>query len=211
MSDRAREYVKKLDFPWNLKSFMFLVADYHRIGAGCAWPGLDAIAAVMRIARRNVKRIIRELEMRGAPIQWVPGIGRGNREKLVFKDLQKDYASDPFLELKRGHKGGHKRGQFQGPNKERTREPENHSPHAISDAAQRNFDLRDLRLMGEAFRQLVKRDAQGSNLLARMTDAEVLSYQCEYAGIDIERALHLKANQVQLSGDKKQPHGEVAG
>ncbi|SRR5579872_361358 len=99
MSDRAREYVKSLSVPWNVKSLLFLIADYHSTKEGCAWPGLSTISEVMGIDPRNAKRLIRQAEKTGK-FKFVPGIGRGNHGKFYFLELDKGGQSDLFSETK---------------------------------------------------------------------------------------------------------------
>jgi hypothetical protein len=95
MSDRARNYVKGLSLPWHVKSLLFLIADYHNIKEGCAWPGLATLAELTGRDPRNVKRTIRAAEKTGK-FRFVPGVGRGNQGKFYFVELEKEVTATAF-------------------------------------------------------------------------------------------------------------------
>ena len=60
--------------------------------------------------------------------------------------------------------------------------------------------------MGEAFRKLSEKKPGGSCLGSDLSDDEWLAFQCEHAGITIERGRELKAKQLDTQGRK--PMGE---
>jgi hypothetical protein len=88
MSDRAREYVKWLDLPWHLKSFLFLIADYESVEKGCAFPGLATLGELMGKDQRHVRRLLRDPRLAGV-IRYEPGCGQGKKGSFRFLDLQK--------------------------------------------------------------------------------------------------------------------------
>jgi len=90
MSDQARNYVKQLPRSRATaaqKKFLFFVADYHNLKAGCAWPGLQTLAEDMNITTRQVRNLLTQCEERGL-IEWTPGLGSGNLGRFVFVDLR---------------------------------------------------------------------------------------------------------------------------
>ena len=95
MSDTARNYVKGLNLPWHIKSFLLLIADYHNVEKGCAWPGLETLEEITGRDRRNIKRTIRAAEQTGK-IHFVPGLGQGNLSKFYFVELEKAVTGDLF-------------------------------------------------------------------------------------------------------------------
>jgi sugar transport-related sRNA regulator-like protein len=91
MSDQARNYVKQLPrsrVRGAQKKFLFFVADYHSVGTGCAWPGIQTLADDMGITVRQVRNLLHQCCERDL-ISWTPGVGNGNLGKFVFLDLQK--------------------------------------------------------------------------------------------------------------------------
>jgi hypothetical protein len=63
--------------------------------------------------------------------------------------------------------------------------------------------------MGEAFRKLSEKKPGGGCLGSDLSDDEWLAFQCEHAGITIERGRELKAKQLDTQGRK--PMGVAAG
>jgi hypothetical protein len=97
MSDTARNYVKSLQAPWHIKSLLFLIADYHNVKKGCAWPGYATLAEVTGRDQRSVRRTMREAErILPGKIHFAPGLGRGNFGKFYFTELEKGVAGDLF-------------------------------------------------------------------------------------------------------------------
>ena len=107
MSDTAREYIKKLAtgrVSASVRSCLFFVADYHNVKQGCAWPGVDTIAADMDLSVRQVRRLLAEAQAAGV-IRYSPGVGRGNFGQIVFVEIAKADTRVPFSEVKGDIKG----------------------------------------------------------------------------------------------------------
>jgi hypothetical protein len=135
-------------------------------------------------------------------IEYTPGRGAGNYSRFRLRAL--DFEEPTRVEravIKAVEKAVVLRPLIR-------KEDQNQDQIQNSPSRQRDFDLRDMRLMGEAFRYLTKRNAQGSCLGATMTEDEFLAFQCRHAGIDLERGRYL--NEKQLRTDAKKPQGAVA-
>src|SRR4051794_21260697 len=115
MSDLARAYVKQLGrdrVTRPQKYFLFMLADYHSVAYGCAWPSLPTLAEDNLMSARQVRRLLHDLRHL---VEYVPGKGRGNLSAYRFLELD-DFAKNvPFFVEKRGAKGDRKGDIFAGP------------------------------------------------------------------------------------------------
>jgi hypothetical protein len=142
VSDRARNYVKDLSLPWPQKALLFLLADYHNVKAGCAWPGLDTLAEITGKDPRNVRRLIRQLEVSGK-FKYVPGIGRGNYGRFYFLDLEKEVNENPFCKELKGVTKAVTKGVISSSVIRNNQEPlTKTSPNPAFQAGNSNFKLR---------------------------------------------------------------------
>jgi hypothetical protein len=97
MSDTAREHVKRVIMPWTLKSLLFLIADYHNVKEGRAWPGIKELAEVSGLSERQVRRLLKEICDRYPElIRYTPGVGRGNSGSVEFLKLGKGRTIEPY-------------------------------------------------------------------------------------------------------------------
>lgn len=66
--------------------------------------------------------------------------------------------------------------------------------------SQADFDERDLRLMGQALRKLMTKDHPERRTMWEFLDEEgILQFQCEFAGISVERGRMLKRMQMEAT------------
>lgn len=90
MSDRARNYVKRLDnsrVTASQKQFLFFLADYHAAKTDSAWPSQETLAADMNLSIRQVRRLVRQCAEKGI-VSYSMGIGRGNLSSFRFPELE---------------------------------------------------------------------------------------------------------------------------
>jgi hypothetical protein len=115
MSDHARNYVKHLDnvrLRPTQKSLLFFLADYHNVDHASAWPSLQTLAADTGLSLRYIRRLVEQcVELR--LIIYEPGLGRGNKSRFLFVELDLTVVQ-PKGEQNQGRKGGRKGGQKGG-------------------------------------------------------------------------------------------------
>lgn len=107
MSDRARNYVKKLDnarVPGTLKALLFFIADYHDVARGCAWPGIQTVADDTGKSVRQVQRLLKQGIELGI-ISYEHGEGRGRLGRFIFTQLEKGDAGVTVPAIKDDAKG----------------------------------------------------------------------------------------------------------
>jgi hypothetical protein len=115
MSDHARNFVKNLDngrLRPPQKSFLFFLADYHNIDHSSAWPSLQTLAEDTGLSLRYIRRLVEQcVELR--LITYEPGLGRGNKSRFRFVELDLAVV-EPKGEQNQGRNRGRKEGQKEG-------------------------------------------------------------------------------------------------
>jgi hypothetical protein len=231
MSDRAREYVKRLKgIPWPIKSFLFLIADYENEAQNCGWAGRARLAEDMEKDESRVKELFRAAAATGE-ITYLAGRGRGNFGKFVFVRMlaqmipaENEGAKGAERGLERGGKGAEK-GRFEGgairknlepgtENQEQERGEREKSPRYT----QSDFDERDNRKLQTELNAIYL-SLEG----ARIVDSEYEREQegaanshegifyraCARAGVPVERGMKLTGADWKRKNPVKNehPHG----
>lgn len=150
---------------------------------------------------RQVRRILQQLEIKHVIKQIGGGLGKGNKSIYSFVSFaitkadilgsQKRTlatAKADIPDTKSGHSGQRNKEVIRS--KELQKQEGEENPRPVFSRS--DFDERDLRMMGQALRKAMERDPERRSLIDCLTPLELLQFQCEFAGISVERGQELQ-------------------
>lgn len=166
------------------KRLIVAISDYWDPRFHSANVALSTLVLDTLIDRRYIARLLNKL---CHLVEYTPGRGAGNFGCFVFPELpvEKPVENNEDRWQKDGNNMVSNKERKKDLNLDQVQNRESKSPARYS---QRDFDERDLRLMGQALRKLMdKPHPERSPLITSMSDAEALAFQCEFAGITVDR------------------------
>jgi hypothetical protein len=176
---------------------MILAWRHHHEKDECKM-SVDEIARKAGISSRHVIRVVQQLEKLELLERPVKGNGSGHITSFVFTGFALWIASHPARrrvtpDPERVTSDAEKDDMVsapirkQGSTGERTSGGTKNPPRFSQD----DFDARDLRRMGEAYREAAKRPES----IGHLSDEEYFAWVCRHAGITVERGLYLDKKQ----------------
>lgn len=182
---------------------------------GYCWPKMATLARKSRQSVRSAQYAVELLCRDGfLAVDVKPGKGHQNDFHVNLQKLHLLAAQKVQSTTAKGANGDSKRCKTRQANKE---DP-SLDPSVIRQGgkaalsgtySQRDFDERDQRLMGAAYRDLLRRNAEGGCRGSGMTDRQMLEYACGHAGISLARGLELEVERTRWpdEGIKKPTQG----
>jgi hypothetical protein len=175
------------------KNVLLRIAAHWADRWGIALVPNAALCDELQYCARQLGRIIKDLSDAGL-IVYSPGKGSGNYSQFRFPQMP---VENPVNIGKKGNVNPTETRQkpdiFDNTIKEENKNLIQ-SQNLIrevgkkrSPISQKDFDERDLRLMGQALRKMMEREPDHRPLIECLTEEEALRYRCEFAGITRER------------------------
>jgi hypothetical protein len=181
---------------------LLVLACHHQQARETFWPTRTKIATELQMDESQLRRIIGELEQAGI-LKHIPGIGAGNRSSFIFVEFEKgdikgDKKGDFFDPAIRNYKTFTKPLQDQ---KGGQVQVESKSPPSSPKFTQADFDQRDLRHLGAAFRKFdqIKEASVGGG--ERWTDEKFYGWISLESGLTPTRIRELE----KLAYGRKEP------